>query len=125
MNVFQSLVGGGLAAAVAMVAPAQAQSFDYGITVHNNTAGTIKEFNYSECRLNIWLHNRLAPNQTIPPYGSVRFDMYDGIPDCCRDMRAKFTSGAVRERYGVNVCREASWVISPNDPPVLIDAPAW
>lgn len=99
--------------AVAAIAPAAAQREDYGITVINGTGATIEYFNYSECRSNDWRGDRLGANEVIRPGASRHFDMYDGIRECCRDMRAKFTNGATRERMGVNVCSESEWIVRP------------
>jgi hypothetical protein len=105
-------VGFGLAALLA-VGPAGAQRQDYGITVVNGTGAAIEYFYYSECRTNDWRSDRLGANEVIQPGASRYFDMYDGITDCCRDMRAKFANGSARERMGVNVCSEAQWVVRP------------
>lgn len=95
------------------VGPAGAQQRDYGITVVNGTGAAIEIINFSECRSNNWRGDRLGPNEVIPPGASRYFDMYDGIGDCCRDMRAKFANGAARERMGVNVCSESQWIVRP------------
>lgn len=89
--------------------PAAAQ--DYRMVITNGTNTDIEFFYYSECRTNNWLGDRLGSNEVIRPGAKRVFDMYDGIRDCCRDMRAKFTNGAARERMNVNVCRESEWYV--------------
>ena len=97
-------------AAIFSINHAAAQQ-DYRIGVINGTNVAIEYFHYSGCRTNDWLGDRLGSNEVINPGASRVFDMYDGIGDCCRDMQAKFSNGVVRERMGVNVCRESEWVV--------------
>jgi len=54
---------------------------------------------------------RLGATEVIGAGASRVFDMYDGIRDCCRDLKAKFSNGVARERMNVNVCRESEWVV--------------
>ena len=103
------LIGALSFAVLAATSPTSAQ--DYGIVVVNGTSTPIEFFYFSECRMNDWLRDRLGANEVIRPGQSRHFDMYDGVRDCCRDMRAKFTNGAVRDRMGVDVCRESEWVV--------------
>ena len=107
-RILRQIAGAGLAALLA-VAPATAQ--DYGMTIINGTNTTIEFFYFSECSHNDWLRDRLGNNEVIRPGQRRHFDMYDGVRDCCRDMRAKFTNGATRDKMNVNVCREAEWVV--------------
>jgi hypothetical protein len=100
----------GLALAVGIAAgPAAAQ--DYRFSVINGTNTPIEFFYYSSCSANDWLGDRLGSNEVIRPGSNKVFDMYDGIRDCCRDMRAKFSNGVTREQMGINVCRAAEWVV--------------
>ena len=91
------------------LAPAEAQ-MNYGVTVYNNTGTAIEFIRFTACRAP-WGPDRLGRTEVIAPGASRHFDMYIGIPDCCRDMRAEFANGAVRERMGVNVCREGRWEV--------------
>jgi hypothetical protein len=109
-NVRSIIAGIGLAG-LAVAGPAAAQEYDYRVDVINDTGTTIEYFYFSSCRTNRWGPDRLGSSETIPPGGVRRFDMYDGIGNCCRDMRAKFVNGASRTRMGVNVCRETRWVV--------------
>ncbi|MBX9589412.1 MAG: hypothetical protein K2X43_08905 [Hyphomonadaceae bacterium] len=100
----------GLVAGLVSIDPAAAQQ-DYRMSIVNGTSTPIEFFHYSECSANNWLGDRLGSNEVINPGGRRVFDMYDGIRDCCRDMRAKFSNGTTRERMSVNVCRESEWVV--------------
>lgn len=102
------LIAAGLGAVIALTR-AEAQ-MDYGITVHNNTGTAIEYFRFTACRAP-WGPDRLGRTEVIEPGASRFFDMYIGIRDCCRDMRAEFVNGAVRERFDVDVCRESRWEI--------------
>jgi hypothetical protein len=108
VTVLRAVAGFGFAAFIA-VSPGAAQ--DYRMVITNGTNTDIEYFYYSECSANNWLADRLGSNEVIRPGGKRVFDMFDGIRDCCRDMRAKFTNGAARERMNVNVCRESEWYV--------------
>ncbi len=90
-----------------VLAPADAQ-MNYGVTVHNNTGTAIQIVRFTACR-SPWGPDRLGSTEVIPPGASRHFDMYIGIRDCCRDMRAEFMNGAVRERMDFDVCKESRW----------------
>jgi len=98
-------------ACVALVAISPASAQDYRMAIINGTNTDIEYFYYSECSTNNWLGDRLGANEVISPGAQRVFDMYDGIRDCCRDMRAKLANGAARERMNVNVCRESEWYV--------------
>ena len=100
-----------LLAALFGYGPAEAQRRDYRVTVTNDTDVPLEYFYFSECGTNNWGKDRLGAREVIAPSGRRLFDMYDGINDCCRDMRAMFTTGATRQRLGVDVCRGGEWVI--------------
>jgi uncharacterized caspase-like protein len=87
--------------------PTQDNKTDYRIVVSNFTNLPVKSLHYSSCRQTNWGTNRIRT--PIARNGKMEFDMHDGESDCCRDMRAEFTDGTVRERWQVNVCREAEW----------------
>jgi hypothetical protein len=91
--------------------PAGAQRRDYRVMVVNDTNFAVEYFYFSRCATNDWGHDRLGRREIIDPGGQRVFDMYDGIDDCCRDMRAVFASQAARQRLGVDVCRESKWVL--------------
>ena len=110
MNVRTMVAGIGLAA-FALASPATAQQRDYGINIINDTGTTIEYFYYSACRDNNWGPDRLGSQEVIRDRQSRFMDMYDGIRGCCRDMRAKLTNGAARQRMGVDVCVEHQWVV--------------
>jgi hypothetical protein len=95
--------------ALAVLAPASAQT-GYGVTVYNNTGTTIQVIRFTACRAP-WGPDRLGSTEFILPGGSRHFDMHIGISDCCRDMRAEFANGAVRERMDVDVCRQSRWEV--------------
>jgi hypothetical protein len=102
---------GGLAlAALVCIGPAAAQQ-DYRMAVINGTSVPIEVLQYSECSSNDWRADRLGSTEVIGPGASKVFDMYDGIRDCCRDMKAKLSNGAARERMNVDVCRESEWTV--------------
>jgi hypothetical protein len=103
------VITGLICAAFAGVSPGVAQ--DYRMVITNGTNTDIEYFYYSECRTNNWLGDRLGSNEVIRPGTKRVFDMFDGVRDCCRDMRAKFINGAARERMNVNVCRESEWYV--------------
>lgn len=103
------LPAAGLAALIAL-GPAQAQQQDYGITVYNRTNTPIEYFRFTTCGAP-WGPDRLGANEVIQSRSSRHFDMFIGIRECCRDMRAEFVNGAVRERFDVDVCIESKWEI--------------
>jgi hypothetical protein len=104
----RALIAAGLGAMI-ILAPAEAQ-MDYGMTVYNHTGTAIEYFRFTGCRAP-WGPDRLGSTEVIQPGASRHFDMYIGIRDCCRDMRAEFVNGGVREWLDVDVCREAKWEI--------------
>lgn len=108
-NTLRALAGLALAGFV-WASPAAAQQ-DYRMQIINGSNTAIEFFYFSECSANNWLNDRLGSNEVIGPGQSKVFNMYDGIPDCCRDMRAKFSNGVTREQMGVNVCRASEWVV--------------
>jgi len=95
----------------ALSGPAEAQRPDYRLTVTNNTSIPLEYFYFSECSTNNWGKDRLGAKEVIEPGRRRVFDMHDGIADCCRDMRVMFTTGATRQRLGVDVCRESEWIV--------------
>ena len=97
-------------AAFVSITPAAAQQ-DYRMAVINGSNVPIEVFQYSECSSNDWRADRLGSTEVIRPGASKVFDMYDGIRDCCRDMKAKFGNGVARERMNVNVCQESEWTV--------------
>jgi len=98
-------------AAFVSISSAAAQQQDYRMAVINGSNVPIETFQFSECSSNDWRADRLGATEVIGAGASRVFDMYDGIRDCCRDLKAKFSNGAARERMNVNVCREAEWVV--------------
>lgn len=98
-------------AAFVSISSAGAQQQDYRMAVINGSNVPIETFQFSECSSNDWRADRLGATEVIGAGASRVFDMYDGIRDCCRDLKAKFSNGAARERMNVNVCREAEWVV--------------
>ena len=95
--------------ALMLLARADAQ-VSYGVTVYNNTGTAIQVFRFTACRAP-WGPDRLGSTEIIAPGASKYFDMYIGIRDCCRDMRAEFANGAVRERMDFDVCKEPRWEV--------------
>jgi hypothetical protein len=110
MDVRRIIAGAGLAV-LALAGPAAAQGRDYGINIINDSGMTIEYFYFSECRDPNWGPDRLGRSEVIRDRASRFFDMYDGIRNCCRDMRAKFTNGASRQRMNVDVCTESQWIV--------------
>jgi hypothetical protein len=100
-----------LLAALVSISPAAAQQEDYRMAVINGSNIPIETFQFSECSSNDWRADRLGATEVIGAGASRVFDMYDGIRDCCRDLKAKFSNGVARERMNVNVCRESEWVV--------------
>ena len=97
-------------AAFVSISPAAAQQQDYRMAVINGSNTPIETFQFSECSSNDWRADRLGATEVIGAGASRVFDMYDGIRDCCRDLKAKFSNGVARERMNVNVCRESEWM---------------
>jgi len=111
-NVVAGLMGGiGLAALAVPAGSALAQQRQYPFTVVNQTGAPIEYFYFSACGANDWRSDRLGPREVIAKGARRRFDMYDGIADCCRDMRATLATGAARQKIGVDVCRETQWIV--------------
>jgi hypothetical protein len=100
-----------LAALVAVVGPVAAQQREYRFEVINVADAAIEYFYFSACDANNWRSDRLGRREVIEPGARRRFNMYDGIADCCRDLRAKLATGAARQKRGVDVCRETQWVV--------------
>ena len=90
---------------------AAAQRQDYRVTVTNGANDPVEYFYFSECSINNWGKDRLGSKEVISPGARRRFDMYEGNADCCRDMRAILTTGASRQRLGMDVCREKEWIV--------------
>ncbi len=92
--------------------PADAQQTrTYSFVIVNEADAPIDYFYFSACGANNWRSDRLGKNEVIDMGGRRRFNMHDGIADCCRDMRAKLATGASRQKLGVDVCRESQWVV--------------
>jgi hypothetical protein len=104
------VIAGLICGSFVAIAPSLAQQ-DYRMAVINGGSVPIETFQYSECSSNDWRADRLGATEVISPGASRVFDMYDGIRDCCRDMKAKFSNGVARERMNVNVCRETEWMV--------------
>jgi hypothetical protein len=90
---------------------AAAQRQDFRVTVTNGAIDAVEYFYFSECGINNWGKDRLGSKEVISPGARRRFDMYEGNADCCRDMRAILSTGASRQRLGVDVCRKKEWVV--------------
>ena len=99
----RALAGAGLAALIT-VGPAAAQQRPYDFLVVNEAGAPIEYFYFSACGANNWRSDRLGAREVIEPGARRRFNMHDGIADCCRDMRAKLATGAARQKLGVDVC---------------------
>jgi hypothetical protein len=104
----KALIAAGLGGLM-LLAPADAQ-VTYGVTVYNNTGTAIQVFRFTACRAP-WGPDRLGSTEVIAPGASRHFDMSIGIRDCCRDLRAEFANGAVRERMDFDVCKESRWEV--------------
>ena len=100
-----------LLAALLAVGPATAQQRQYPFVVVNDADAPIEYFYFSACGANNWRSDRLGAREVIAQGARRRFNMHDGIADCCRDMRAKLATGAARQKLGVDVCRETQWVV--------------
>lgn len=111
MRVARVLAVAGLAALAVLVGPAAAQQRQYPFAVINDTDAPIEYFYFSACDANNWRSDRLGAREVIAPGARRRFNMHDGIRDCCRDMRATLATGAARQKLGVDVCRETQWVV--------------
>jgi hypothetical protein len=106
------LLGGiGLTALAVLAGSALAQQRQYPFAVVNQTDAPIEYFYFSACGANNWGSDRLGTREVILRGAQRRFDMYDGIAGCCRDMRATLATGAARQKLGVDVCRESRWVV--------------
>jgi hypothetical protein len=101
----------GVAGATLLLGPAAAQQRQYPFTVVNRTGTAIEYFYVSACGANNWGSDRLGAREVIPQGARRRFDVHDGLAECCRDMRAKLRTGAARQKLGVDVCRERQWVV--------------
>jgi hypothetical protein len=101
----------GVAGSAVVLGPALAQQRQYPFTVVNEADAPIEYFYFSACGANDWRSDRLGPREIIREGARRRFDMYDGVADCCRDMRATLATGAARQKLGVDVCRESQWIV--------------
>ena len=111
MRVLRALAGLSLAALALLAGPATAQQRQYPFVVINDTDAPIEYFYFSACGANNWRSDRLGANEVIEQGARRRFNMHDGIADCCRDMRAKLATGAARQKLGIDVCRDTQWVV--------------
>ena len=109
-SVLYFFAGVGLAALVTL-GPAAAQQREYRFVVINDADAAIEYFYFSACGANDWRSDRLGAREVIERGARRQFDTYDGIRDCCRDMRVKLVTGAARQKLGVDVCRASEWVV--------------
>lgn len=100
-----------LAAALGVVPADAQQKRNYSFVIVNDADAPIHYFYFSACGANNWGGDRLGPREVIEQGARRRFNMHDGLADCCRDMRAKLVTSAARQKLGVDVCRESQWVV--------------
>jgi hypothetical protein len=84
---------------------------DFRVTVLNSTDAPLEYFYFSACGTNKWGQDRLGKREVVHPGGKRTFDMRDGGTECCRDMRVTLSTGASRQKLGVDVCREREWIV--------------
>lgn len=84
---------------------------DYRVTVLNSTDAAVDYFYFSACGVNKWGQDRLGKREVIQPGGKRIFDTRIGTADCCRDMRVTLSTGASRQKLGIDVCREREWIV--------------
>jgi hypothetical protein len=101
-----------LMALFATLAPekTEAQRYDRRMVIINDTGRTILEFYATNTGVTNWGRDLLGQG-VVPPGGRHMFDFNDGTGYCMFDFRAVLDNGRPIERYRVNVCQDATWVV--------------
>ena len=104
-----------LASLLTALAPhdASAQSrdrHDRRMVVVNETGRTIATFHATNSGVSKWGRDLLG-SDVIRPGQRYVFDFDDGTGFCMFDFRAVLDNGRPVERYRVNVCEFASWIV--------------
>jgi len=108
---FRPLIAGLCLAALGLAGPASALLNDHGINIINESNAPIQAIHFSSCKDQNWGDDRLGANEVIAPKASRFFNMHDGIPDCCRDVLARFANGVQKQRKALNACQVYEWVV--------------
>lgn len=104
---------GSIAAAIAIVGPAQAKcndGKDRRVTIINDTSYTITRLYGSNVGEDDWQEDVLG-NRTIAPGGKITVNFDDGTCYCSFDLKAEFSDDTETIRNGFNVCTQESWRI--------------
>lgn len=106
---FNRIALGTLAAAVMMMAPAQAQDVEY--VLHNETSYVLMEFYTSPSEEEEWGYDLLG-SDVLAAGESGEVSIADGSDQCVYDFRFVFDDGDVVEDYGVDICELEEYTLT-------------